>query len=202
MMISLATFLNHHRSQQTFLTNRQLDTRSSASAAPPVGRLVQQSEPQPSSDQGRGTCCPGQGYSPHHLVSAMTEPAYRAASELSLTAMGQLNSFPPATGFLSQHCVCALKEPDICTLRTISFAYQNHVLLIHQLHLPVRGGTFTHKQQPGIVQGSGSFPSWWSGPANSVTRSLYDLSSLTHQNYAKSSHDSDCGSESKNEELD
>jgi hypothetical protein len=108
----------------------------------------------------------------------VTELAYRAASGLSLTAMGQGNGFPPASGFLSQHYVSALEEPDTCAIETLSPAYQINISSIHQLHLSVGGGTSAHKQQPGVVQGCGHFPSQWSGPANSVTYSLYDL--LTH----------------------
>jgi hypothetical protein len=164
--------------------------------------LVQQLEPQPSSDQGSATCCPGQGCSPRHLLSTVTEHAYHAVSGLSLTAMGQGNGFPPASGFLSQHYVSALEEPDTYAAGILSPACQNHVSSIHQLHLLVRGGTSTHKQHPGIAQRCGSFPSRWSSPANSMTCSLYDLSSLTHQNHAKSSPDSDCGSESGSEGSD
>ncbi len=68
---------------------------------------------------------------------------------------------------------------------TLSLAYQNHVPSIPQLHLPVGGGTSYQEQQPGAEQGGGPFSSWRFGPATLVTRSLHDLSSLTHQNHAK-----------------
>ena len=123
----LTTQLN----KQTFLTTRQPDPSSSASTVPLVGRLVQQLGPLPSSDQGSGTCCSGQGY----------KPAYHEASGLSFTTMGQENGFPPTSGLLSQHYVCALEEPDTNAVRTLSPAHQNYISSIHQLHLKVRGGT-------------------------------------------------------------
>jgi hypothetical protein len=193
----------HQTSQQTSLTTSQLDTHSSAPAVLLVGRLIQHMRPQPSSDQGYGTCFPCHGYFPCHLVSAMTKPAHNAASGLSSSAMGQGNGLSPASGILSQHYVSALVEPANYAARIISSpAYQNHASSINQIQPPVRGGSSAHKQQPGVVQGSGTFPSQWTALANSVARYLYDPSSLTHQNHAKSSNDSNCTLESGIEELD
>jgi hypothetical protein len=156
-----------------------------------VGRPFQQSDPQPSSDQGSGTCCSGQGHFLLHIASAEAEPAHHAASGPFFMTVGQENSFPPASGLSSQHHVCSLEELNFSVMKTLSLAYQNHVPSIHQLYLPVGGGASSQEQQPGAEQGSGPFPSWRSGPATLVTRSLYNLSSLTHQNHTKSSHDSD-----------
>jgi hypothetical protein len=193
----------HQTSQQTSPTTSQLDTCSTAPAVPLVGRLVQHMGPQPKSDPCNETRFPGHGYFPHHLISAMTEPAHHAASGLSSSAMGQGNGLSPASGILSQHYVSALVDPANYTARIFSSpAYQNHELSINQVQPPVGGGSFAHKQQPGVDHGSGTFPSWWTTLANSVACSLYNPSSLTHQNHAKSSNDSNCRSESGSEELD
>jgi hypothetical protein len=93
--------------KQTFQTTRQPDLCSLAFAVLSVGRLVQQLDPQPSSDQGSRTCCSGQGYPPLHLVSTVTEPAYHTASGPFFMRMGQENGFPPASVLSSQHYVCA-----------------------------------------------------------------------------------------------
>ncbi len=117
-----------------------------------------------------GTGVPCHVYFPHHLVSAMTEPAHRAASGLSSSAMGQGNGFSPAPGILSQHYVSALVEPANYAPRILSSpAYQNHASsYINQVQPPVSGGSSTHKQQPGIVQGSGASPSRQTALANQL----------------------------------
>ncbi len=91
----LTCHVSHHQeSQQTFLTIRQLNICSLDSAGPLVGRLVQQLEPRTSSDQCSASCCPGQVSSLCHLISAITEPAYRAASGLFLNSDGSGKRFP------------------------------------------------------------------------------------------------------------
>jgi hypothetical protein len=135
--------------KQTFPTTRQPGLCSSASTLQLVGRLVQQSDPQPSSDQGSGTCCSGQAYPPLPLVSAMTEPAYCAASGPFFMTMGQENGFPSASGLLSQHYVCALEELDFGAVRTPSPAHQNHVtsiLFLWEKQFITRLHNIVHKQ--------------------------------------------------------
>jgi hypothetical protein len=120
----------------TFLTTRQLEPCSSTSIGPPVGRLVQQLElePLPSSDQGSGTCCSGQGYPSLHLVSAVTEPAYRAASGLSFTAMGQETFSLPFLGFclsimsvLWRSRTSVPQEPSHLPTRTMYSQFTNSI---------------------------------------------------------------------------
>jgi hypothetical protein len=151
-------------SKQIFPTPRQPDFCASASTVLSVGRPVQQSDPQPSSDQDSGTCCSGQGHFLLHIASAGAEPTHRAASGPFFMMAGQENGFPPTSGLSSQHHVCSLEEPVFGAVKTLSLAYQNHIPSIHQLHLPVRGGTSSHNQQPSAKQGSGPFPSRWSSP--------------------------------------
>ncbi len=133
------------RSKQIFPTPRKPDFCASASTLPLVGRPVQQSDPQPSSDQGSRTCCSGQGHFLLHIASAGAEPAHRAASGPFFMTVGQENGFPPASGLSPQNYVCTSEEPDFGAMKTLSLAYQYHVPSIHQLHLPVGGGTSSHK---------------------------------------------------------
>jgi hypothetical protein len=100
-------------SKQIFPTPRQPDVCTSASTDPLVGRPVQQSDLQPSSDQGSGTCCLGQGHFLHHIASAEAEPVCRAARVFFFMMVGQENTFPPASGLLFQHHVCSLESQTL-----------------------------------------------------------------------------------------
>jgi hypothetical protein len=100
-------------SKQIFSTPRQPDICASASTDPLVGRPVQQSDLRPSSDQGSGTCCSGQGHFLLHIASAEAEPVYRAARESFFMMVGQENTFSPTSGLSSQHNVCSLESQTL-----------------------------------------------------------------------------------------
>ena len=185
-----------------FATTRQPDVCASAAADPSVGRPVQQSDLQPSSDQGGRTCCSGQGHVLLHIASTKAEPACCVARGPFFMTVGRKNGFcPPSWAFIPASCRL-FGGAGLWCREALSLAYQNYLPSIHQLYLPVRGDTSSHKQQPCAKQGSGPFSSRRSGPAILVSRSLHNLPLFTHQNHAKSSHDSDCGSESGSEGSD
>jgi hypothetical protein len=132
-------------SEQIFPTTRQPDVWASTSADPLVVRPAQQSDLQPSSDQGGRTCCSGQGHVLLHIASTKAEPACCVARGPFFMTVGRKNGFcPPSWAFIPASCRL-FGGAGLWCREALSLAYQNYLPSIHQLYLPVGGGTSSHE---------------------------------------------------------